>query len=52
MTKLMSISTSLLEWFCSTSVGEVVLNGAAKSSCFNVQVIKNKNNNNKKNFKN
>ena len=30
----------LLEWFCSSSVSEVVLNAAAKSSCFNVRVIK------------
>ena len=29
-----------LEWFCSSSVSEVVLNAAAKSSCFNVRVIK------------
>ena len=32
-----------LEWFCSSSVSEVVLNAAAKSSCFNVRVIKKKN---------
>ena len=38
-----------LEWFCSSSVSEVVLNAAAKSSGFNVRVIKNKKN--KKNFK-
>ena len=31
-----------LEWFCSNSVSEVVLNAAAKSSCFNVRVIKKK----------
>ena len=42
--KLRSILTSPLplEWFCSNSVSGVVLNAAAKSSCFNVQVIKNK----------
>ena len=32
-----------LEWFCSSSVSEVVLNAAAKSSCFNMRVIKNNN---------
>ena len=31
-----------LESFCSSSVSEVVLNAADKSSCFNVRVIKNK----------
>ena len=39
--KLSSILTSPLEWFYSNSVSKVVLN--AKSSCFNVRVIKNKN---------
>ena len=33
-----------LEWFYSISVSEVVLNVSAKLSCFNVRVIKNKNN--------
>ena len=37
------------EWLYSNSVSEVVLNAAAKSSCFNVRVTKNKNNNKKKN---
>ena len=45
--KLRSILTSPLEWFYSNSVSEEVLNAAAKSLCFNVQVIKNKNNNKK-----
>ena len=33
-----------LEWFYSNSVSEVVLNTEAKSSCFNVRIIKYKNN--------
>ena len=41
--KLRSILTSPLEWFYSNSVSEVELNAAAKSSCFNVRVIKNNN---------
>ena len=49
--KLRSISTIPLQWFYSNLVIEVVLNATAKSSFFNVQVIKNKNNNSKKNFK-
>ena len=32
--------TSPLELFCSSSVSEVALNAAARSSCFNVRVIK------------
>ena len=32
------------EWFCSSSVSKVVQNPAAKSSCFNVRVIKNSKN--------
>ena len=31
-----------LEWFCSSSVSEVVLNAGAKPSCYNVRVIKKK----------
>ena len=42
MSKLGSFSTSPLEWFYSSSVREVVLNAAAKPSCFNVRVIKKK----------
>ena len=36
-----SVATSPLEWFYSNSVSKVVLNAAAKSSCFNVRIIKN-----------
>ena len=32
-----------LEWFCTSSVSEVVLNAPAKSPCLNVRVIKNNN---------
>ena len=39
--KLSSIATSPLEWFYSNSVSKVMLNAAAKSSCFNVPIIKN-----------
>ena len=39
--KLMLFSkTSPLELFCSSSVSEVALNAVARSSCFNVRVIK------------
>ena len=37
-----------LEWFCTSSASEVVLNAAAKSPCLNVRVIKNNNKKKKK----
>ena len=33
-------TTNPLEWFCSSSVSEVALNAAAKSSCFNMRETK------------